>query len=470
MLRRQFLRAAAAGSAGVTVGLPWLPEMAGAAGQAADAVVPTRAFNLFFGLGIPTPLQSEGYDGVLEPLRPLADKLLLLQNVDQVRCNRDGINAHYDGASGAFTATPPDGEARAGGASIDQLIRLESKGQADIPTLIAGTYFRRSRVGRYVHSYNPDGTVAATIQETPRQLFDRVFGRIGDSDTESARRRRIRRSVLDAVVDQYKQAAGSRSPLSADSRQRIGQHLERVREYERRVFAPQHGEGPDAIRSLSPPPESELAHGGSADPGGEGIDITIDQLTTEWHLMADLYALAIETDRTRFGSLTFLAAGERLRVRGDYHHNDRLVYQFDDAAQLNASGSAGCSHEWWHKFSEKKENTQLRAHVHFKMSQLAHFLMRLDAVVEPNGRSILENSLISISTESGDGRHSDPKRELSGVFHAVTSAAGRLKTGRSVDTDAEGLDVYNTILASHGATSRLGPADREARLVESILA
>lgn len=33
--------------------------------------VQVRAFNVFFGLGIPAPLQTEGYEGVLEPLQPL---------------------------------------------------------------------------------------------------------------------------------------------------------------------------------------------------------------------------------------------------------------------------------------------------------------------------------------------------------------------------------------------------------------
>ena len=43
--------------------------------------------------------------------------------------------------------------------------------------------------------------------------------------------------------------------------------------------------------------------GGPADPAGMGIDITLEELTTEWRLMADLYALAIQMDRVRFGSV-----------------------------------------------------------------------------------------------------------------------------------------------------------------------
>ena len=165
-----------------TIGLPLLEEMLVGNAMAAKAQVPVRAFNVFFGLGIPAPLQTEGFQGVLEPLKPLSKKLLIMRNVDQVRCDEKGINAHYDGASGAFTAEPPDGEAKAGGPSIDQVIREAHypKGlpAGMVPTLVGGTFFRRSRVGRYVHSYNRDGTVAATMQEKPRDLFNRVFGTI----------------------------------------------------------------------------------------------------------------------------------------------------------------------------------------------------------------------------------------------------------------------------------------------------
>lgn len=110
-------RAVLKGIGTVTVGLPLLEEMLIAKSHAAGAdEPPVRAFNVFFGLGIPAPLQTEGFQDVFQPLEPLAKKLLIMRNVDQVRCDERGINAHFDGASGAFTAEPPDGEAKAGGA------------------------------------------------------------------------------------------------------------------------------------------------------------------------------------------------------------------------------------------------------------------------------------------------------------------------------------------------------------------
>ncbi|MGY8769690.1 MAG: DUF1552 domain-containing protein [Pirellulales bacterium] len=462
------------GLGGVTIGLPLLEEMIATNATAAEQKqAPVRAFNVFFGLGIPAPLQTEGFDGVLEPLKPLGDKLLIMRNVDQVRCDKSGINAHFDGATGSFTAEPPDGEAKSGGPSLDQVIRKthypNGLPAGMVPTLIGGTFFRRSRVGRYVHSYNYDGTVAARMQEKPRELFERVFGTVEISgNNKSDREKRLRRSVLDSVVDQYKFYSGTNSPLGSLSKTRIATHLDRIREFEQRAYSLQEKD-PNAPNL---PSRSQIAHGGLADPGGEGIDITLEELRSEWRLMADLYALAIQLDRVRFGAITFLAAGERIRLTGNYQYNGKTVFDFDDAGQHNKSGSAGCSHEWWHQFSVNKKNTQLRAHVHMKMQEVAYFLKRLDEPdsLEANGKSILENSLITISTESGDGRHADVKRELSGIFHAITGANGRFKTGEIMDVNSEGIDVYNTMLQSMGASHKLGPEKRKRNQVDSIRA
>lgn len=463
-------RALLKGLGSVSIGLPLLEEMITVDALGAnDAKIPVRAFNVFFGLGIPSPLQSEGFNDVLEPLKPLSDKLLIMRNVDHVRCDVRGINAHFDGATASFTAEPAGGEAKAGGPSIDQVIRHSSypDGMPNgmISSLVAGTFFRRSRVGRYHHSYNLDGTVSARMQEKPRDLFDRVFGSLSSASDQENNTKRLQRSVLDSVLEQYRFFTGSNSPLGAASKGRIKDHLDRVREFEQRAFslAKKNEQGPKS------PPPSHLPHGGPADPGGEGIDMKLEELRTEWRLLADLYALSIEMDRARFGSITFLAAGERIRLTGEYKYNDRIRYNFNDSTEHGRGGSAGCSHEWWHKFDEKRDNKQLRAHAHMKMNEIAYFMNRLDRVKEPNGKSLLENSLLTISTESGDGRHNNVKRELSGVFHAVTGANGRFKTGQIMNVKAQGLDLYNTMLRAMGAEYRLGPKDYDHSSIDQIL-
>jgi hypothetical protein len=56
------------------------------------------------------------------------------------------------------------------------------------------------------------------------------------------------------------------------------------------------------------------------------------------------------------------------------------------------------------------------------------------------------------------------------VFHAVTGANGRFKTGQILDLSVEAIDLYNTLLAAHGVARRLGPPNREGRPVDAVRA
>jgi hypothetical protein len=454
--RRKLLR----GAGTVAIALPFLPALSGRGARAALPDPPVRAFNLFHGLGFPTPLQGEGFEGPLAPLSVVGDKLAILRGVNQRRCDEGGINAHFDGASGAFTATPPDGEARAGGPSIDQVLRRATGSTS--PTVLAGTYFRRSRPVRYVHSWNDDGTAAGVMQEAPDRLFSRIFGSdpsMVDPSMDPAMQRatRLRRSVLDSVVDQYTFYQSAASPLGAAAKATLSNHLEKIREYETRAF----GMGMEPSCTVpGAPGGSTIPHGAGADPDGTGIDITVDALTAEFRLLSDIYALGIQCDAFRFGCLTFQAAGERIRLRGAYDYDGGRFYDFDDAGErAGQTGDQACSHEWWHEFNPSADNSPLRAHIHLMMRELAYFLSQLadPAYSDENGLTILENSMVTISTESGDGRHNDVPRELSGVFHAISGANERFRTGAVIDLgDVEGKDVYNTMLEAMGVGERVG--------------
>ena len=85
--------------------------------------------------------------------------------------------------------------------------------------------------------------------------------------------------MLDSVLEQSRFYTGENSPLGAASKARFADHLDRIREYERRAFAVE--EQTPRRRPPARPADSRLPHGGEADPGGEGIDITLTELTTE---------------------------------------------------------------------------------------------------------------------------------------------------------------------------------------------
>lgn len=85
-------------------------------------------------------------------------------------------------------------------------------------------------------------------------------------------------------------------------------------------------------------------------------------------------------------------------------------------------------------------------------------------------RTIHENWLITISTESGEGRHNDVKRELADVFRYITGTKGRFKTGQILDVGATGMGVDNTMLDGFGSSKKPGPDQRDSQAIDSIRA
>jgi hypothetical protein len=410
--RRISRRTVLKGLGGVTIGLPLLEEMlvspAAAAPQAGGGA----------GAGVQRLLRP-GHShaaaigrlhGVLEPLKPLADKLLILRNVDQVRATRKGSTPT---GTARPPPSPPSRPTERPGRAARRSTR--SSGRRTIPTACPAAWSRRWWPAPSSAAWTAwSGTsTASTTTAPPRHDAGAAAGA-------------VRADLRHAPVAEG-MATDPRSEAVAAERAGLGGRAGEV--LHRRTLAAGLGVQGAAGRPPRPHPRiraaglrnggadrpavpapkrpaTRAAHGGEADPGGEGIDITLDELIPEWRLLADLYALAIQCDRARFGSITFLAAGERIRLKGKYEYDGRTVFQFDDGGQRK-KGGAGCSHEWWHEFNESKKNEQLagpRPHQDARGGLLPAAAGGPESR-EANGKTILENSLITISTESGDGRH-----------------------------------------------------------------
>ena len=475
--RRTLLKSAG----GVIVGLPFLDEMRVKSVYAAGPEAPVRAINIFFGLGYQREIQKEGFfapNGWISPLEPFMQfekKLAFLRGVNQVLADGNG-NAHYDGSSGAFTGTGMKNKNTTGGASIDEALRrhVHPNGMPGgmFQSLSAGTWWRRSdSTTRYIHSRKPDGSVVNNPLETPRSLFNHVFGGevpsgSGSTDPEEARKYALKNSVLDSLVDQYQHFQSDAGGLGRASRAKIADHLDHIRALEMKVASnvPKMGGGNGSCAIMNEPANSKLPHG---DPkngdgtklsnDGDGIDITVDELVGEFRLMAEIYALAYSCDRARFGSLVFQSGGARIRLKGDYSYG-KTKHSFDDRNIRGHGGAEGCSHEFWHGYKDGGENEQVRAHQHLIFREISYFLGLLDNIQDENGGTVLDNAMITISTESGDGRHRSAEFELDGVFHVISSAGGRFKVGNGdfIDVNDHGTALYNTMLRRYGVSSLLG--------------
>lgn len=462
MSRRTLLR----GAGTVAIALPFLDEMRSTSVWAAEPAPPARAFNLFFGLGIPKQLQAEGLAGPLSPLAAVADKLAIVRGVNLYEC--DGpANNHFDGSGGTFTGIEPVTVSQAGGPSLDQAVLAAKYPQGPdtlVSTLMMGSFFRRKlendlSLTRFVHCWKDDGSPVDVPIENPADLFERIFGGAsGGSDPVDLKAKHYERSVLDSVLGQYEHYTGPASPLGASSRSKVADHLDKVRELEKKLF-------PEQLLCETPPPPGELPllHGQDVDGGGGGPVIQLQEWVPYWQRMCELYAMAVQCDVTRFGMVMFQSGGERLRLQGPWDYNGETI-QFDDESHPVGNGG---SHEYWHNFNPGADNLQMRWHTHFLLTQLVYFLQLLDDSDYPdeNGQTILDNALITMGTELGNGNPHD----LESVFHAVSGANGRIRTGQIFDLDASSTELYTTLLAAMDIDRVLGTGSAYGGLLSQLL-
>ena len=185
-------------------------------------------------------------------------------------------------------------------------------------------------------------------------------------------------------------------------------------------------------------------------------------------MLVDTFALGVQCDQFRFGSMVFLAQGARIRLSGAYDYGGRRVYDFDDIGDWNEADGRDnkTSHEFWHSYNRSDgvgdvAKRAARAHAHLMLRECLYFAKALDdeAHLDENGSTIFENSMVTFATESGSGDHNRTNAntiELANVFHAISPAGGRFQTGVRDIGVQDAADVYNTMLRAYGVTDRLG--------------
>ena len=449
--RRTFLR----GLGSVAIALPFLDEMRAESVYAADPAPPERVLTMFFGLGVPSRFQGDEFVGPfrdhLEPLAQVADKIAMLRGVYYQKGSTTSGN-HARGSTTAFIGD------RRSGASIDQVARQAIHGN-NLPTsvgsLIAGTYTRQDQNERHIHSWVGPNQPTAQPTESPRQLFEEAFGTFmpspgGEVDPDAIRQARYERSILDGAMEQVRYVTSDAFGLSAPSKVKLGLHLERLRELERRVYDP--SQMPPPAGCMVPPTPPEFTHPEMEEiqrvVNNEGVRMDVNRWMELWHTMVDVYALAVKCDVTRFGNLQFQSGGERIELYGDYSAWGQ-TRSFDDSVT---------THEYWHNWAPGNENERkMRDHIWLMMSEIVYYLKALDDpdYRDANGLTVLENALVLVSTELGDGNRHD----IEDVFHLVSGANETLRVGQVLDVDAQATTLYNAGLRAVGVNdvSMSGP-------------
>lgn len=450
--RRQVLR-----GAGLTLALPllesFLPRTARAGTMPTRFVVVTTGQGTLLNRWTPPVRAGEALElsELLQPLAAHQSELVVVSGVDNLMPryhvsnghNAPGhtlLNAHLATSSASSTGQLlPSGsrtecvaQTLCVGPSIDHYLADRIGSPLPLNLSVNGTWTGENQMYYRVapeRSAEPNGARAlARLVDDPVRVFDEHLAGTGSGAPTSLRDRvrGQRGRVLDSLGGSY--GALSRRVSAAD-RARLEAHAERLADLESRLATM------PAITCESP----ELA----LPPGYP----TTGRSDLQWRAQIDVMVTALACNVTRVASLH----------DSDYHGPAFSFLQAPLPATLADAGARalpGGPIDGWHaqvhgdSGGPPNDNANLVAGFTFYATQVAYLLERMRSVVEPDGTTLLDNSVVLWISEFGNGgahSTSDLPVVLAG------RAGGALRTGRHLARpDRTTGDLYTSILQLFG--------------------
>jgi hypothetical protein len=408
--RRTFLKSMAA-----TLAVPSFPSLLSA--QTAKAAAPTRMAFIYIPNGVNLDLwrpEGSGADykmsRTLEPLAGLRDQFSVLRGFDHEKAEANGDGAGDHARANATFLTGVQARKTAGadialGESVDQIAARQVGRNTRLASLELSTDPARSS-GNCDSGYSCayqfnlawiNETTPAPAERDPRLVFEKMFG--SGNETEDARRRAYRKSILDFVMTDAKRL---QQRLGSTDKGKMEEYLTAVRDVEQRIER--------AEKFRKEVPEDKRPNGV---PEGYGEHM---------RMMFDLMHLAFQTDTTRVS--TFLLA----------HDGSNRTFPEIDV------------HSAHHELSHHRSNPQTLENIgkidRFYIEQLAYFLKKMKETPDGEG-SLLDHSMIVYGGGIADGNrhnHDDLPVILAGKGN------GTLKPGRVIEAP-KGTPMTNLYLS-----------------------
>lgn len=424
--RRQFLR----GVGGFSLALPFLPSLNPDPARASEGEFPRRfvALTTDHG-GILTPnmfpdpstlTRSRQYAGreiragALNPrvtngraslsavltadagrfTQGLAEKMNVLQGVDIPFY----IGHHTGGHLGNFARN--DGNGDDGKAvrdhprpTIDQIMAWSDSFYADLSqirerAMIISNRYEGNVSYNYTDPVNKTGDLQRVATErSSLNLFNKIFVPAEDADS-------ARPPVVDRVLENYRRLRQSNRRISAEDRRRLDEHMTRISELQRRVNA--------TVSCQDVPTPSHDSRDIQHDTSDFGHNP--GAMREYWQLYNDVIATAFTCGTSRVAVLQCKTTFSE--YQGDWHQE--IAHQAKDNPQA--------------------QSTILEAHQRFFEDVFIDLISKLD-VEEAPGVSVLDNTLVAWSQESGNFTHSS----YSIPIVTAGSAGGYFSTGNYVD-------------------------------------
>jgi hypothetical protein len=409
---------------GVSLALPWLESLAPAPARAQAASPVKRYLLMYFSCGVarafwPPKGQGAGsawsVSALLEPLAPHKKYVQVLSNVGQEELYNLGVNpnpSHSLYCAPAFSCTVPDVNLPIlGGPTVDQVIAQR----------IGAGPFKSLQLGCSTMNSNPDGrhpsmtrsiSWAASDQPlykevNPQKVFDSLIKPLsptGGTDPAAQAAAQLRKdrdlSVLDFVLQD---AAAVGAKLSTRDRRRLDQFLTSVRDIEGRAKAQgammPATPGKTYVRPTLSASYNERRPGAVLTPEPTGYNRNLHA-----EVMNDLITMAFETNLTRVISHMLDDA------RSEYHYNFLKQRNFVGATSTEIDMPITTVQQGdllgYHGLSHDGDNNNGFATVnHWFVQKFASLLDRLSKSIEADGKSVLDNTLITFMSGMQGSSH-----------------------------------------------------------------
>ena len=388
-------RAVLRGLGGIAVALPMLEIMSPRRAHAGNPTGPKRLIVFYTPNGFVTeppydswtPSGSETsftLNGSLAPLAPYQSDLIVLRGTSLDMPDPSSPDTgHVPGMTMQLTGMPTTSQNVATGPSIDSVVADQIGGATKMRAVRAGVQ------PGWCSMFYSGSQLPIAVEQDPVSLFDAMFGDFVQPPDELAKLRAQRKSVLDAVQDDFTRLDGL---LGTDDRARLDAHAQSIRDLEQQLTS---GALSGAACSVPQKPGSVTL----------GSDTNVPTLLKSF---IDLFAMGVACDLSRvFALMTASMSSE-------------IVYSWLGLTQ----GHHTLSHS---ATNDQTAQSQLTAINTWHAQQFAYLLSKLAAIPEGTGTA-LDNTVVWWTTDMRYGAHErgDMRHVLAG------SAGGYFETGRFV--------------------------------------
>ncbi|MCA9147072.1 MAG: DUF1552 domain-containing protein [Planctomycetaceae bacterium] len=416
--RRNFLR----GLGGAALSLPWMESLAAA--TAANRSVPLRMAHFYVPIGVvrrgffpgeadhvipkgnlgnvmtslgkQDPFYSVKPLGELtptmQPLEGMQEKITLITGMD--RTFQQGTDVHAQCASCYLSSARPytiQGTAWPLDRTLDHLVADHVGTETPFPTLeFSCNSHRDNKESIYFDNISWYGTghLAPSIRD-PRKMYRRLFS------TQEIDRYR---DITDLVLEDAKSL---QRDLGYTDRQKFAEYFDSIRTIENQMDRLETMKSELAQVDFDEPPEAYL-------PRGEYI-----------RLMGDLMVVALQTGLTNV--TTFMVGPERWDT----------PYMFESLFDTPRS-----HHQMSH--NQTKMIDDLLKVDRFHMEQYVYLLKKMNAIEEPDGTSLLDNTIFTYGSGLGDGS----THQYNDLPIIVAGGGKRVRSGQHINMP-EGTPLAN---------------------------